>query len=157
MPSYFFGRLAVPSLAVALLLAGCGQQSSNDSARGRQASPTAARNTSASGGAVSDQETNDERRAALLNRIRAADPKKSTIERALLNDQNELGLILSRETNLEEVPKLLKAMIVEMDQSFPGQDHVAVAYAPTNPPREIGTARSNARTRDVTYQSAATP
>ena len=99
----------------------------------------------------------EQRRAELLNRIRAADPQKGTIERALINDNNELGLILARQTNLDEVPKLVRAMLVHMENVFPGEDHTVVAYTPTNPPRPIGTGRSNARTRDMTYTPASSP
>lgn len=95
-----------------------------------------------------------ERRAQLLNRIRAADPRQETIERALLNEKNELGLVLSRQTNMDDVPKLMRAMLAEMDKSFPGQDQTVTAYTPTNPPQPIGTARLNARTRDMTYTPA---
>ena len=37
-----------------------------------------------------------QRQLAFLNRIRDADPQQRTIERAMLNEQNELGLILDR-------------------------------------------------------------
>ena len=37
-----------------------------------------------------------QRQLAFLNRIREADPQQRTIERAMLNEQNELGLILDR-------------------------------------------------------------
>lgn len=96
----------------------------------------------------------EQRRADLLNRIRAADPQQATVQRALLNEKNELGLILNRQTNLDDLPKLMRAMLAEMDRTFPGQDHTVVAYTPTNPPRTIGTARLNARTRDMTYTPA---
>jgi hypothetical protein len=96
----------------------------------------------------------EERRAALLNRIRSSDPNKQTIERALINDQNELGLILSRQTNMDDVPRLMKAMLTQMAEEFPNQDLTVVAYTPTQPPRTIGTARLNASTRDMTYHPA---
>jgi hypothetical protein len=38
-----------------------------------------------------------QRQIAFLNRIRKADPQHLTIERALFNDKNELGLILCQE------------------------------------------------------------
>ena len=96
----------------------------------------------------------EERRAAFLNRIRSSDPQKDTIERAVINDKNELGLILSRQTNLDEVPRLMKAMLTQMAQDFPNQDLTVIAYTPTEPPRTIGTARLNASTRDMTYHPA---
>jgi hypothetical protein len=41
----------------------------------------------------------NQRQLAFLNRIRDADPQQRIIDRAMLNEQNELGLILDR--NLE--------------------------------------------------------
>ena len=89
--------------------------------------------------------------AAFLNEIRQADPNFQTIERALLNEQNELGLILDRSVELEKIPALMKLMLTKMAAQFPGQDLTVVAYTPSTPPRKVGTARLNARTRDMTY------
>jgi hypothetical protein len=43
-----------------------------------------------------NQQDLKQRQIAFLNRIREADPQGRTIERALLNEQNELGLVLDR-------------------------------------------------------------
>jgi hypothetical protein len=92
-----------------------------------------------------------QRQLAFLNRIREADPQQRTIDRALLNDQNELGLILDRSVEMEKIPALMKAMLTQMASEFPDRDLTVLAYAPSNPPRKIGTAHLNARTRDMTY------
>ncbi|MES2467584.1 MAG: hypothetical protein V4675_09815 [Verrucomicrobiota bacterium] len=91
------------------------------------------------------------KQAAFLNEIRQADPNFQTIERALLNEQNELGLILDRSVELEKIPALMKLMLTKMAAQFPKEDLTVVAYTPSNPPRKVGTARLNARTRDMTY------
>ena len=91
------------------------------------------------------------KQAAFLNEIRKADPNFQTIERALLNEQNELGLVLDRSVELEKIPALMKLMLTKMAAQFPGEDLTVVAYTPSNPPRKVGTARLNARTRDMTY------
>ena len=44
---------------------------------------------------------------AFLNRIRKADPQHRTIQRALFNDQNELGLILDRSVELDKISALM--------------------------------------------------
>ena len=93
-----------------------------------------------------------QRQADFLNRIREADPQQRTIERALLNERNELGLILSRSVEMDKIPDLMRAMLAQMAKEFPGQDLTVLAYAPSEPPRKIGTARFNARTRDMTYK-----
>jgi hypothetical protein len=92
-----------------------------------------------------------QRQVEFLNRIRKADPQHQTIERAVFNQQNELGLILSRSVEMDKIPTLMRSMLAQMARAFPGQDLTIFAYAPSNPPRKIGTARLNARTRDMTY------
>ena len=91
------------------------------------------------------------RQLAFLDRIREADPQQRTIERALLNEQNELGLILDRSVEMDKIPQLMRTMLAQMAKEFPGQDLTVIAYTPSNPPRKIGTARLNARTRDMSY------
>ena len=88
---------------------------------------------------------------AFLNRIREADPQQRTIERAMLNEQNELGLILDGNVGMDRIPDLMGMMLTEMAREFPGQDLTVLAYTPSNPPRKIGTAHLDARTREMTY------
>ncbi len=92
-----------------------------------------------------------QRQADFLNRIRAADPQERTIDRALLNEQNELGLILDRSVEMDKIPALMRSILTEMAHEFPGQDLTIIAYTPSEPPRKIGTARLNARSRDMSY------
>ena len=89
-----------------------------------------------------------------LNRIREADPQARTIDRAMLNEQNELGLILDRSVQMDKIPALMKTMLTQMAREFPGEDLTVLAYTPSNPPRKIGTANLNARSRDMTYTPA---
>lgn len=92
-----------------------------------------------------------QRQADFLNRLREADPQQRTIDRAMLNAKNELGLILDRSVEMEKIPALMKTMLTQMAREFPGQDLTVLAYAPSDPPRKVGTARLNARSRDMTY------
>jgi hypothetical protein len=62
-----------------------------------------------------------QRQAEFLNRIRAADPQQRTIERALLNEQNELGLVLDRSVPMDKIPDLMRSMLAEMAREFPGR------------------------------------
>ncbi|MGI8889828.1 MAG: hypothetical protein ACR2G0_03465 [Chthoniobacterales bacterium] len=91
------------------------------------------------------------RQMSFLNRIREADPHANTIERALLNEQNELGLILNRAVPLDKIPALMRSIMTQMAKEFPGQDLTVIAYTPSNPPHKIGTAHLNAQTKDMTY------
>ena len=131
----------VAVMGVCLTLAGC--DGPVTVAPAPSVPPTSGTMT-AGGGAQAKQ-------AAFLNEIRHADPNFQTIERALLNEQNELGLILDRSVELEKIPAMMKLMLTKMAAQFPGEDLTVVAYTPSNPPRKVGTARLNARTRDMTY------
>ena len=95
-----------------------------------------------------------QRQTDFLNRIRQADPEFKTIDRAVLNSQNELGLIMDRSVNMDDIPKLMRSLLGQMAKEFPGQDLNIVAYAPSNPPMKIGTGHLDARTRDMTYTRA---
>jgi len=90
-------------------------------------------------------------RAAFLNRIRSADPQFQTIQKAVLNEQNELGIILNRNVDLNSVGPLMRSLLTQMAKEFPNQDLTVIAYAPSDPPLKIGTGHLNARTRDMTY------
>jgi len=92
-----------------------------------------------------------QRQVEFLNKIREADPQGRTIDRALLNEQNELGLILDRSVEMDRIPELMRTTLAQMAREFPGEDLTVLAYAPSTPPRKIGTARLNTATRDVTY------
>ena len=118
------------------------------------ASPTVSPDTAADPGKpTTDRTSLKQRQAAFLNRIRAADPQQTTIDRALLNEQNELGLILDRRVEMDKIPDLMRTMLTQMAREFPGEDLTVIAYAPSEPPRKIGTARLDARTRNMTYDA----
>jgi hypothetical protein len=95
-----------------------------------------------------------QRQVAFLHRLRQADPRYQTIEKAVLNEQNELGVILNRQVEMEAVRPLMKTLLTQMAKAFPGQNLTVIAYAPSEPPMKIGTARLQARTRRMTYTPA---
>jgi hypothetical protein len=125
--------------AALLTLSGCDQNSPLSSGNNQLAtSPAAAADAK-------------QRQADFLNRIRSADPGHRTIDRAMFNEQNELGLILDRTVEMDRVPDLMRSILTQMANEFPGQDLTVLAYTPSEPPHKIGTAHFNARTRDMTY------
>lgn len=132
--------VAVPLAGALFVLAGC------DAPPPPNVSPVEPR---------TEQRANPEdlkqRQMAFLNRIREADPNARTIDRALLNEQNELGLVLDRTVEMDKIPALMRTMLGQMAHEFPGQDLTIIAYTPSDPPHKIGTARLDARTRDMTY------
>jgi hypothetical protein len=134
--------MLMPSLAA--LLSSCDQASSPPLSRANQQAPPP--NVASSG--------LRQRQADFLNRIRAADPQHLTIDRAMLNEQNELGLILDRTVEMDRVPDLMRSILTQMAREFPGQDLTVLTYTPSNPPHKIGTAHFSAQTRDMTYTPA---
>ena len=132
----FIAQLLVP----ALMLAACDRPTSP--ARYEESKPVTQ---------AAPAENLKQRQVAFLNRLRAADPQGRTIDRALLNEQNELGLILDRSVEMDKIPALMRTMLTQMAREFPGEDLTVLTYTPSNPPRKIGTARLNAATRDMTY------
>lgn len=136
--------------AMAALICGCDsrQDRYDSNPRGAAAPPyQVERGEAGSRGSVR------ERQAAFLNRIRQSDPSFQTIERAVLNENNELGLVLSRSVEMDSIPSLMRTVLTQMAKEFPGQDLTVIAYAPTQPPAKIGTAHLDASTRQMTYTS----
>ena len=95
--------------------------------------------------------TRREHQAAFLQRIRNTDPQFRTIERAVFNERNELGVVLDRTVEMDSVPQLMRSLLTQMAREFPGEDLTILAYAPTDLPMRLGVARLEARTRQMTY------
>ena len=92
-----------------------------------------------------------QRQIAFLNRIRDADPQQRVIDRAMLNQQNELGLILDRSVEMNRIPDLMRALLTQMAREFPEQDLTVIAYTPSSPPQKVGTAHLYSRTKEMNY------
>ena len=132
----------VAAVAIGALAAGCDQPTSAPPSTESESRPTTPPLAT---------DNVKQRQADFLNRIRAADPQHQRIDRAMLNDQNELGMILDRTVEMDRVPDLMRSILTQMAREFPGEDLTVLAYTPSNPPHKIGTARLNAQTRDMSY------
>jgi hypothetical protein len=132
----------IAAMGIAMLVGGCDQRTS--------APPLSRSDSRAPTPSVATDDPK-QRQADFLNRIRAADPQYQTIDRAMLNEQNELGLILDRTVEMDRVPDLMRSILTQMAREFPGQNLTVLAYTPSNPPHKIGTAQFNTQTRDMTY------
>jgi hypothetical protein len=113
----------------------------------RRASDPSSRNSAASGTVGNPRE----RQAAFLQRIRSSDSQFQTIDRALFNERNELGVVLNRSVEMDAIPQLMRSLLTQMAREFPGQDLTVLAYAPTEPPRRLGVARLDARSGQMTF------
>jgi len=140
-----FQKIATSILASSVLLAGACEKPSSQVL----ASPPPAEQNRA--GQPTSGLQLKQRQIEFLNRIRDADPQKQVIDRAMLNEQNELGLILDRSVEMNRIPDLMRTMLTQMAGEFPGQDLTVIAYTPSNPPRKVGTAYLNSRTREMNY------
>jgi len=145
LPLSLYSLLSTIACA-ALLATGCGP-AGDDSSRPRGASEQPVSRASSVGAGSSQKQ----RQAEFLNRIRQSDPRFQTIEKAVLNENNELGLVLSRSVEMDSIPTLMRTMLIQMNKEFPGQDLTVIAYAPTQPPRRIGTAHLDSSTRNMSY------
>jgi len=92
-----------------------------------------------------------QRQIAFLNRIRDADPQQKVIDRAMLNEQNELGLILDRSVEMNRIPDLMRTLLTQMAREFPEQDLTVIAYTPSSPPLKVGTGHLDSRTKEMNY------
>jgi hypothetical protein len=92
-----------------------------------------------------------QRQIAFLNRIRDADPQQRVIDRAMLNKQNELGLILDRSVEMNRIPELMRTLLTQMAREFPEQDLTVIAYTPSEPPQKVGTAHLDSRSKEMNY------
>jgi len=137
--------LCVAGCAGLLILTGCGPSSNDTRPYGASEPPPSSSSGFGSGGGQR------QRQAEFLNRIRQSDPRYQTIEKAVLNENNDLGLILNRKVDLDSIPALMKTMLAQMNKEFPGQDLTVIAYTPTQPPIRMGTAHLDARSRAMTY------
>jgi len=136
--------VALVTISGALFLTGCPPQSEP------VASPPQAQQTQAPQPNAADFR---QRQIAFLNRIRDADPNNQVIERAMLNERNELGVILDRTVEMNRIPDLMKSLLTQMAREFPQQDLTVIAYTPSNPPLKVGTARLDIRTNQMTYDA----
>jgi hypothetical protein len=71
-----------------------------------------------------------QRQVAFLHRIRQADPRYQTINKAVRNAQNELGVIPHRHVDMEAVRPLMRTLLTQMAKAFPGHNLTVIAYAP---------------------------
>jgi hypothetical protein len=92
-----------------------------------------------------------QRPIAFLNRIRDADQQQRVIDPAMLNEQNELGLILDRSVEMNRIPDLMRTLLTQMAREFPDQDLTVIAYTPSEPPQKVGTAHLDSRTKEMNY------
>jgi uncharacterized ParB-like nuclease family protein len=111
--------------------------------------------------APSEQQSREERAAQLpestqrhrtyLNRIRQADALNTSIDRTLVNDQNQLGFVLSSSVTPDKVPALMRTVMTGMAQEFPREDLTLTVYAASTPPYQIGTAHLDGQSGKTTY------
>lgn len=91
---------------------------------------------------------------AFLHQIRGTDPNDPAFERALMNDDGDLGVILRKSVQIDHIPPLMSDLLAQMAVEFPDQDLAVIAYTDSAPPLRLGTARLDARSGETTYEPA---
>ena len=86
-----------------------------------------------------------------LNRIRQKDAFNTSIDRTLLDDQGQLGIVLYISVAPEKVPALVRDVMTEMAREFPQEDVTLGVYRSASPPQRLGTAHLDGKTGESTY------
>jgi hypothetical protein len=94
-----------------------------------------------------------QRQWTYLNRIRQADAFDA-IDRTMVNEQNQLGVVLSSSLTPDKVPALMEKVMQEMAREFSGEDMTLSAYTPSSPPRKLGTVHLDGQSGKATYTPA---
>src|SRR4051794_20693970 len=119
-----FSTLLTVSL-LSLVFSGCGQPNSSEP---RGTAPPPVQQERGYGQSTSRNTSGRQQQAVFLNELRQADPSHQTIEKAMLNENNELALILNRNVDTDQIPALMRSVLTRMAREFPGQDLTVIAY-----------------------------
>ena len=91
------------------------------------------------------------REAIFLNRLKKQDPAHPIIDRAMITEQNELAVVMNNGVEADKIPDVMKSVMEKMAQEFPEDDLAVVAFAPSDPPRRVGKATRNAKTKETAF------
>ena len=91
-----------------------------------------------------------QRHWTFLNRLRQNDPF-DVIDRTMVDEQNQLGVVLNSSVTPDKVPDLMKQVMKKMAAEFPDQDLTLSAYAPSNPLRKFGTIHLDGKSGEAVY------
>ena len=138
-------RLFLSALATIALLAGCDKPAATPAATQNQppTEPQIAKSPSPRGTNV--------RYALFLNRMRATDLQDPLIERAMITEQNEIGVVLARSIEADKVADTMRTIVEKMAAEFPGEALTVHAYLASDPARSVGVAKLDSQTREVVY------
>jgi len=92
-----------------------------------------------------------QRHWTFLNRIRQDDAFNSLIDRTMLNEDNQLGVVLFSSVKPEQVSDAMNKVMTEMGREFPHEDATVAVYQLATPPKRIGTAHLDGQTEKATY------
>ena len=91
------------------------------------------------------------RQVIFLNRLKKQETDSPTIDRATITEKNELGLILNANVTEDKIPDLMKSVLEKMAQEFPEDDITVSVFTQSDPPRKVGKATRNAKTKETAY------
>ena len=94
-----------------------------------------------------------QRHWTFLNRLRQNDPF-DVIDRTMVDEQNQLGVVLNSSVMPDKVPDLMKQVMKKMAAEFPNEEITVAAYIATTPLRKLGTAHLDGKTKEASYTPA---
>lgn len=115
---------AIGAGLLTLLVFGCDQSGDEKPQPGKSV-------PSATAGRTAPTSTRQER---FLARIQQAAAGNHVIRTARMNGDNELGVVLDKQVELNQVKPLLTTLLKEMRSEFPGHSLQVIAYAPNGRP-----------------------
>jgi hypothetical protein len=141
--------LTVP-LLFALGLGGCDRHDSTPPTA--QNPPTAESQNQTPAAAIRDAGNGKSnlRQVIVLNRLAKQDPGHLSIDRATITDQNDVGVNLNKNVEMDKVPDLMRSIVDKLGQEFPEEDLTIAAYA-SDPPHRVGKAHRDAKTKETSY------
>ena len=92
-----------------------------------------------------------QRHWTFLNRIRQDDAFDGIIDRTMLNEDNQIGVVLFSSVKPEQVSIVMNKVMTEMGQEFPHEEVTVAVYQVATPPKRIGTAHLDGQTEKATY------
>ena len=146
---WFFGTVTATLVSI-LGLSGCDRHDSNSANIPDQPKADSQNQTPAAAIRDAGNGKSNLRQVIVLNRLAKQDPAHLSIDRATITDQNDVGVNLSKNVEMDKVPDLMRSIADKLGQEFPEEDLTIAAYA-SDPPHRVGKVHRDAKTKETSY------
>jgi hypothetical protein len=138
------------ALVSILGLSGCDRHDSSPPTSQIQTTPAAQNQTPTAALRDAGNGKSNLRQVIVLNRLAKQDPAHLSMDRATITDQNDVGVNLSKNVEMDKVPDLMRSIVDKLGQEFPEEDLTIAAYV-SDPPHRAGKAHRDAKTKETSY------